>query len=433
MANIIQAKNLSVHIDDCVLTNVDDFKISSGELVQLQGDNGSGKTSFLQSCAGIIPHITGGIVRGKLSIFGVDLSKSTTSTLQGKVVYIPSEVDLFFMNNTVLEELCFTLSGLDPKLSFEELSTKALAITNAFDIFQISQTPIAELSTGQRAKCAIICAIISQAKLLLLDEIMSSLDSSTRIEIENLIEQYVKGEASVIVADHDYDWKNAYRFSFNSSNTLDPEKENTGQREMASLQKSTSQGSLITIAGENGSGKTTLLRFIAGFVPKENLSKVNLELSESLNKDYEISKCKQKASRNNYSYMPQEVRHMFRNSKVSEDFLERTKDLPEDIVVQLELENLIDRDPTTLSFGQTKLCALGLAVSTCSKILLLDEPTRGLDHEKRKLVIDFLVRLCRENEIEIICATHDIELLHASNHTYELAKFMHLDIAEVQV
>ena len=90
---------------------------------------------------------------------------------------------------------------------------------------------------------------------------------------------------------------------------------------------------------------------------------------------------------------------------------------------QIELRNLeryLETDPSKLSYGQAKLCALGLATCTYPKVLLLDEPTRGLDIETRKIVIKFLVKLCLENDIKIICATHEHELIKACVQTYTL-------------
>ncbi len=421
MSNIIQTKNFSVSLNDKELTHVKDFSISSGGLVQLQGANGSGKTSFLQSCAGIIPHISGGTIKGNLSIFGVDLSKNSTTHLQGKVAYIPSEVDLFFMNNTVLEELCFTLAGLDEKLSYKELLNRSTAIANDLGFANLIEIPIAQLSSGQRAKCAIMCCIISQPKLLLLDEIMSSLDTSTRIEIEKNVDRYIQEDGMAIVADHDYQWKNARSFQFESPATENIVTQNQNLTVAKKVQLiESAKGMMVAIKGENGSGKTTLLRHLSGFVPREDLSQRNLKLAELLQEDLQVVSKKRRTSNNAFSYMPQEIRHMFRNAKVQDDFSDRTKKLPTQIINALNLERYLETDPSKLSYGQAKLCALGLATCTYPKVLLLDEPTRGLDIETRKIVIKFLVKLCLENDIKIICATHEHELIKACVQTYTL-------------
>ena len=208
----ILCNNFSVEVDGGIITSIPNLKIEQGSLTQIIGSNGSGKTSFIESCAGIIPHVSGGKVYGDFKIFNSDLKETKTEQLRGLVVYIPSAVDLFFACATLFEELSFAIAGAYPNLKVSQIYSRAHKIAVENNLTDIEHKDISELSFGQRAICAVVCALSSSPSLLLMDEVMSSLDHENRKAIEKLTHEFITDGGSCIVADHDFDWKSDFKY-----------------------------------------------------------------------------------------------------------------------------------------------------------------------------------------------------------------------------
>ncbi len=393
----LRAQIFSVSIKNIVITSCDDFEAHSGEIVQIVGENGSGKTAFLQCCAGIIPHITGGTVRGELQIAGKDLRCCLPANLQGHVVYVPSAIDMFFMCNSVFDEIVFTLAGSYPDLDLAHIYEKTNSIIFEHNLDEFKDKEISTLSYGQRAKIAALCAIISRAPIILLDEVMSSLDDSARSDIHNLVNTFVQNGGLCVVADHDYVWNNARTHTFTRSLSEDVAPHMIDIREH--------RGKLISLTGANGSGKTTLLRFILGFVDESDIYPHAHSIATSINIAHPLA------------YMPQECRQMFRHLVLRDEF---PSPLNDHLIDSLGLNELLDHNPSTLSYGQQKRAALATTFSTYARSDLLDEPTIGLDSRTTELVISFLKNYSSSNDVTIICATHDESLISVSDQSFML-------------
>ena len=109
--------------------------------------------------------------------------------------------------------------------------------------------------------------------------------------------------------------------------------------------------------------------------------------------------------KNCLSLLPQDVQTVFLKNTVKEELADvnmDTSDLPYD------LSELNDRHPYDISGGQQQLLALAKVLSTKPKLLLLDEPTKGLDAYAKKSITDVLKKL-RALGMTIVCVTHDVE------------------------
>lgn len=171
-------------------------------------------------------------------------------------------------------------------------------------------------------------------------------------------------------------------------------------------------GSYNFIIGETGSGKSTLLQTI-GFLLKNKTGDIfwknkNLSLKEHL-KEY----------RENYGYMFQYTEKQFFNSTIKEEIiysLVKRKISPEEIEKKLDeilellelSKDILTRSPYEVSGGQKRFIALASILITSPKILLLDEPTAGLDIENKKLFFTILDKL-KKSGITIIQISHLLE------------------------
>lgn len=397
----VNANALSISIRGHEITRVHQLEVRKGELIQIKGSNGSGKTSFLQACAGIIPHITGGKVTGSLEVLDLPLSIATTDSLRGKVVYVPSAIDMFFACATPFEELAFTIAGLKDSRDLKLIHEKTRKGIYEYGLTQFCDDQIADLSYGQRALCAIACAIVSDTHLILLDEVMSSLDTSTRKIIQNLMDRYINNGGAGIVADHDFAWDSARALIFPDRNI--PIADNESQPEIDLTQWAHKDGTLVGLMGENGSGKTTLLRHFAGFVDVNNLHSQNYKLATEITQIVNNDTAE-------VSYLPQESHRVFRSQTLAKELeqIQKTKHVLADIV---DTSSFRETNISELSYGQQKIAALTLVMSCGAQLILLDEPTRGLDTQAKQQIIHFLENFSHKNRVTIVCATHDKELI----------------------
>ena len=166
------------------------------------------------------------------------------------------------------------------------------------------------------------------------------------------------------------------------------------------LSFSVEKGEIFCILGGNGSGKTTALNAAAGLIkPYEGSIKVfGNKLKEYKNGSL-YNKC--------LSMLPQDVQTLFLHNTVREEFesrkaLDRLKEFPFDI------SGLMDRHPYDISGGEQQLVALALVLITDPKIILLDEPTKGLDAYRKKYLAEILKKL-KASGITIVTVTHDVE------------------------
>ena len=158
------------------------------------------------------------------------------------------------------------------------------------------------------------------------------------------------------------------------------------------------QGEIFCILGGNGSGKTTCLGAAAGLnKPYTGTVKVfGKNVGEYKN---------QSLYRNCLTMLPQDVQTIFLKNTVREELKdagESAASLPYDI------ESLMDKHPYDLSGGEQQLVALAKVLASEPRILLLDEPTKGIDTYSAERISGILKKL-RDGGMTIVIVTHDVE------------------------
>jgi len=171
------------------------------------------------------------------------------------------------------------------------------------------------------------------------------------------------------------------------------------------------EGESFCILGGNGTGKTTTLNVLSG-LNKAYRGKITINGKKI--DDYK----KTELYRHNIALLPQNPQTVFLKDKVCEDFSEICKvmeykkeqweELISGIAAQLGIEHLLDKHPYDLSGGEQQKCALAKILLLQPKILLLDEPTKGLDAFAKKTLSDIIAGL-KAKGITVIIVTHDVE------------------------
>ncbi len=151
----------------------------------------------------------------------------------------------------------------------------------------------------------------------------------------------------------------------------------------------------ICIVGSNGVGKTTLLNVISG-LEKPYRGKIKYD------RDCKIG------------YLPQNPMDLFIKDSVYDDLQDYCKRLSLDpkeadkVCKNLGIDNLINRHPHDLSGGEAQKCGLAKVLLNNPSILLLDEPTKGLDAVSKHAIANIIYSL-KNSGVSVIAVTHDLE------------------------
>lgn len=170
------------------------------------------------------------------------------------------------------------------------------------------------------------------------------------------------------------------------------------------------KGEFIVLSGANGAGKTTLLKVLGGiYLP----SKGKIE--------FKGKKIKKNTSfeSGNIGYLPQNLGHYLFNRTVQEELYFNANNLGEQsdletkveqIIKWLGLQGILNSNPRELSIGQQQKVAIASLLVCEPELLLLDEPTKGLDLETKKelgRILNFLI----SKGTTVIIVTHDLEFI----------------------
>lgn len=171
------------------------------------------------------------------------------------------------------------------------------------------------------------------------------------------------------------------------------------------------------IYGPSGSGKTSLLHAISGLLhPNDGTIKIdNTAVFSSENKTF-IPVNKRKIG-----YVFQEGR-LFPHMTIRKNLMYGIKKNEKqffsfnDIVELLQLGNMLDRKPDNVSGGERQRTALGRALLSNPRLLLLDEPFSAVDVRFREQILPFLIRIHKRTKIPLLVVSHDItDLLKLTN------------------
>lgn len=171
------------------------------------------------------------------------------------------------------------------------------------------------------------------------------------------------------------------------------------------------KGEHFCILGGNGSGKTTTLKILAGLL-KPYRGKViidNNKMTKKTTADF---------NRLGVAMLPQNPESVFLKSRVIDDYTELCKikgieksayeDKINSVAEKLGINDLLENHPYDLSGGEIQKCALGKVLISKPKILLLDEPTKGVDAYS-KLSLSKILQEIKSDGVTIITVTHDVE------------------------
>lgn len=431
-----------------------DLEIAYGQRIAIIGKNGSGKSTLAKIIAGLSSPDSGIVTLCGIKVFeanNVD-SKAYQKARESIGALFQSPEDQI-VTTVVEDDVAFGLENLCASKEFMKQN-----ISNALRAVNMENHRFSDpsnMSGGQQQRVAIASSIATKSKLLVLDEPTSMLDSCAKEDVNKLFDKLQTSGTTIVQVTHKIsECKNADRILMlengklrdvslleldefftekspavieSKSMTENVENSNTAI-EISNLRLSYSKnqapilcdyslsvksGEIVAIMGKNGCGKSTLAKAICALIKYDSGSIcVNgIKISEK------TSKSQMREIRKNIGYVMQLPEQQLFAQTVFEDVAYGPKNFGLEgrelhsrvlsALKSLHIEHLAQKSPFELSGGQQRLVAIAGILACNPKILVLDEPTAGLDFEYAKIVLKILSDLHNKG-VTIIVITHDL-------------------------
>ncbi|MFF8292500.1 ABC transporter ATP-binding protein [Streptomyces sp. NPDC016309] len=178
-----------------------DLTVPEGELVLLVGPSGVGKSTLLSAVSGLVPHFTGGTLRGRVTVGGRDTRTHAPRELADVVGTVGQDPLAHFVTDTVEDELAYGMESLG--LAPAVMRRRVEETLDLLGLASLRDRPIATLSGGQRQRVAIGSVLTPHPQVLVLDEPTSALDPAAAEEVLAVLQRLVHDlGTTVLMAEH---------------------------------------------------------------------------------------------------------------------------------------------------------------------------------------------------------------------------------------
>jgi energy-coupling factor transport system ATP-binding protein len=405
------------------------LELAPGEVVALLGPSGGGKSTLLRALAGLVPHFHGGRFSGSVEIAGQDTRRVHPSELAGTVATLFQDPEDQVVMTRVANEVAFGLENLGTAPA--EIWPRVDEALAAVDALHLRDRLTFELSGGELQRVCLASALALRPELILLDEPTSQLDpdgaerflaaaeglGSAVVLSEQRIDRalslatrvlFVEGGRLLLDALHHEacGWLAAHRprYAPGAAECPSPQPVDDGGPVLDLTRVSYSyspgvlvldemdlevrRGEVVVLEGPNGSGKTTLAKIIAGLLEPdsgriERAGRVGLLLQDP-------------------------GRYLVRESVLEEAALavggDRTR--ARAALSRVGLDAHGERHPRDLSSGERERLGLAAVAVAEPDLLILDEPTRGIDPDRKAAIAAWLEDYASGGRA-VLVATHD--------------------------
>ncbi|MHB1295269.1 MAG: energy-coupling factor ABC transporter ATP-binding protein [Anaerolineae bacterium] len=174
-----------------------ELTVERGEFLALMGATGAGKTTLCLAMNGIVPQSTGGSIRGRVTVLGLDARATPVAQLATRVGIVFQDPESQLFSATVEEEVAFGLGNL--AVPPNEMAARVDWALHVVGMSAERQRSPAHLSGGQKQRVAIAASLAMQPELLILDEPTAGLDPLGQSEVFAAIESLRRERQVTIV------------------------------------------------------------------------------------------------------------------------------------------------------------------------------------------------------------------------------------------
>lgn len=386
------------------------------------GPSGGGKSTLLRVLNGLVPHFHGGRIKGSAEVDGLSIVETPTRKLARTVGFVFQDPELQAVYDTVEHEVAFGLENIG--LAARHMPSRIEEALHDAGIEHLRERRIATLSAGERQRVALASSLAMHPGLVVLDEPTSQLDPHGARLVMSAVTRLGEQGRAVVISEHRLEHLVPLAQALivvegARARIADPRAWSAGPIEPAPARITTpgpeswsltnvsagfgssvvledvnmagSSGEVIALSGPNGSGKTTLLRLISGLLPP---------LAGQVDR-----------RPGRIAYLPQNPTALLHRPTVRSEVeltLDRSgePEAPERILRELGLLTVACRYPRDLSCGERQRAAIAAVLPGRPDLVLLDEPTRGMDTEARGALMRAVARL-RDAGSAVVLATHD--------------------------
>jgi energy-coupling factor transporter ATP-binding protein EcfA2 len=405
------------------LTNVS-LRIEPGEVVALLGPSGSGKSTLLRALAGLVPHFHGGRFEGRVEVAGRDTRRFRPADLADEVAFLFQDPEDQVVFGRVENEVAFGLENLGtPPAGIWPRVHSALAEAG---IARVAERRTETLSAGELQRVCLASVLALEPSLLLLDEPTSQLDPAGA---EAILDLACESGAAVVISEQrpalPLERCDRVLFVEEGRLTLDAPQEEALRRldpgyrprvpdpppartsdgetlvrlddvaytyDTAPVLTGASfelqRGEIVALTGRNGAGKTTLAKIAAGLIEPD-----------TGRAEHHGRVC----------YLSQEPGRYLVTERVEDEVaLAVGSDLSRarKALDRVGLAGFAKRHPRDLSSGERERLALASVLVTEPDVLILDEPTRGVDPPRKSDLAELLRRESPHRATLVV--THDL-------------------------
>ncbi|MGC0311725.1 energy-coupling factor transporter ATP-binding protein EcfA2 [Kitasatospora acidiphila] len=200
---MITFDQVSVHYPDAAAPALAglDLTIPEGELCLLVGPSGAGKSTLLGLVSGLVPHFTGGLLRGRVTVAGRDTREHRPRELADLVGTVGQDPRAQFVTDTVEEELAYGMESLG--IAPAVMRRRVEETLDLLGLAELRGRPLATLSGGQQQRVAIGSVLAVHPRVLVLDEPTSALDPGAAEEVLAVVQRLVHDLGiTVLMAEH---------------------------------------------------------------------------------------------------------------------------------------------------------------------------------------------------------------------------------------
>ncbi|WP_066289751.1 ATP-binding cassette domain-containing protein [Arthrobacter sp. B6] len=415
------------------------FTPSSGSIAVITGPTGSGKSTILRGIAGLLSHVDGGEISGTVRVAGTDRAATPPRDTARHIGVVLQNPRAAFATTRVRDEigLALELRGMASGTA----KARVLEVAERIGVSALLDRNVSTLSAGEATLVAIAAAVVDRPALLLVDEPLADLDTAARGHVIAVLNALARDAGvCVIVAEHraqplvpvaDSWWTlddgtlvpgatpAAPSHPLEASPTPAQPAEHApvltaaklsvhrkGKPLVRDASLTLHRCEVVALVGPNGAGKSSLLVALAlgegtvgeGTADGDRVALVPDASDDLFTRDTvaaELRAAERRLSRRKNGARP--------TPGAAASHLARLRG---DVGIPIGHEH-----PRDLSAGERRILAIALQTMDSPSVLLIDEPTRGLDPAARTAVAAAL-RAAADSGAAVLIATHDLDFAH---------------------